>query len=111
MRVYKKYSHSYNKKRDWSNYHRVSFKDLSRGRVDISRCVDELNKRTDFTKKYYNGKFDERHQRVMHRIGQYIKGEAALGLSLDALIASRKITLERRKYPKKYNSSYYRNSR
>lgn len=91
MRYFKKYAHS-PKSSEWKAYHRVSFAELDRGRVAVSECVKELNMRTNYANKYYKGRFDEKHRHVMNRIGKHLKGEDALGLSLQAIIVSRSLT-------------------
>jgi hypothetical protein len=52
-------------------------------------AVKEINKRVDFSKRYYKNRYDARHVHWMKKLGGVAKRDMSskLGLSLDALIA------------------------
>jgi len=68
-------------------YHKVDARSLYKGRVSKRLCVEELNLRMEFAKKYYRGRVDKRHKHWMNKLytnvskDQHIK----LALTLDTL--------------------------
>lgn len=56
-------------------------------------AVKEINKRVNFTRKYYNNRYDKPHKAWMLRLGSVAQSKTyyKTGLSLDALIALQKM--------------------
>jgi hypothetical protein len=82
---------TYQKRVEWKQYHKVSAHDLKykpHSNYVSHLAAEELNLRTRFAKKYYNGRFDNRHAHWMNELAS--KVETKVALSLDALIALEK---------------------
>lgn len=74
----------------YKNYHKVQRNELDRKYVSMGtkqRIVAEFKERVVFTKKFYKGRFDERHKKWMRRLSEHINLNDKLGMSLDACIA------------------------
>lgn len=73
-------------RKDWKDYHIVDFKNKKQRR-NKQLCIQELNARANFTRKYYRGRYDQRHKRVMRFIGATLTAKDMVHLDLDACIA------------------------
>lgn len=73
-------------RQEWKAYHMVDFKNKKQRR-NKQLCIQELNARAAFTRKYYRGRYDQRHKRVMRIIGSSLTSIDMLNLDLDACIA------------------------
>jgi hypothetical protein len=75
-------------------YHLVSKHSLySPNDVIVLNVVKEINKRVDFTKKYYRNRYDSGHKHWMKKLGKVANRNLSskLGLSLDSLITLQKL--------------------
>lgn len=71
-----------------SDYHLVSREDLNKKDHEVfQKRIDELNMRVQHAKRYFKGKYDDRHKRWMQTLAKPLKQTHKLSLSLDALIA------------------------
>lgn len=71
-----------------ADYHLMSRDDLLKmDNTTFQKRVDELNMRVQFARRYYKGRYDERHRRWMKTLVKPLKTEHKLHLSLDALVA------------------------
>lgn len=71
-----------------ADYHLVDRTDLHKmDNETIKKRIDELNMRVVHARKFYRGKYDERHRRWMQTLAQPMKAYHKVNLSLDAIIA------------------------
>lgn len=70
------------------DYHLVSRQDIWKmDNETVKKRIDELNMRVVFARKFYKGKYDERHKKWMQTLVKPMKSHHRINLSLDALIA------------------------
>jgi hypothetical protein len=70
------------------DYHLVDRQELWKmDNETAKKRIDELNMRVVYARKYYNGRYDERHKKWMQTLAKPMKSHHRLNLSLDALIA------------------------
>jgi hypothetical protein len=72
------------------DYHKVRRHELA-GYMEmdndtLTRCVEELNARVNFSRRYYHGRYDHRHMNWMQTLARPLKLRHKLDLSLDALV-------------------------
>lgn len=80
------------KKQDTSkDYHLTNFRKISKGLEIKSKILKEIKLRDEFTRKFYSGRYDERHLRVMHFLGQHLNIEDKIRLPLTAYSVISKI--------------------
>lgn len=72
----------------YKSYHKVDAYQMRMGKVDMLACVQELNERVVFTKRYYGGRYDKGHKRWMRNLYSNVESKIdyKVGLSLDALV-------------------------
>lgn len=90
------------KRKAWKSYHIVDFNDLDTGTASKQDCVQEINQRVEFVKKYYHGQYDAVHKKVLCKLSKGFKIVDKLNLSLDALITIHETKPVKRKYYKKH---------
>jgi hypothetical protein len=76
-----------------NDYHKVKKTELKGTNTDTDtmiRCVQEMNARVTFARKYYKGKYDQRHRHWMKTLTNCMDLSHKLELSLDALVATGK---------------------
>lgn len=70
------------------DYHLIDRSELHKmDNQTIKKRIDELNMRVVHARKYYRGRYDERHRRWMQTLAQPMKTHHKVNLSLDAIIA------------------------
>lgn len=70
------------------DYHLVNRQDIWKmDNETVKKRIDELNMRVVFARKFYKGKYDERHKKWMQTLVKPMKSHHRINLSLDALIA------------------------
>jgi hypothetical protein len=70
------------------DYHLVDRQELWKmDNETAKKRIDELNMRVVYARKYYKGRYDERHKKWMQTLARPMKPHHRLNLSLDALIA------------------------
>ncbi|NBR24181.1 MAG: hypothetical protein EBU08_10500 [Micrococcales bacterium] len=81
----------------YHSYHMVDHHSLDNPSDVIAlNAVKEINKRVDYTRKYYRNRYDKPHKEWMMRLGDIVQSKTIykVGLSLDALIALKKMQEE-----------------
>ena len=76
------------RKKTWMEYHvvkRATMKNDKPGRLV------EFQRRVDFTKKYFRGKYDLKHRAWMKKLAQGFDTQDRVSMSLDASIALRNL--------------------
>lgn len=68
-------------------YHIVDFDALRKGKANKKDCVVEINKRVEFARAFYHGKYDKTHHRVLCNLAKNFTICDKLNLSLDSYAA------------------------